>query len=52
VTIDTAGNRVSVPPLILDTEDEKRKAVEAEARRAERLKAKKALEARTALDLG
>lgn len=46
VTIDTAGNRVPVPPLILDTDEEKRKAVEAEARRAERLKARKALEGR------
>jgi len=47
VTIDTAGNRVAVPPLILDTEDEQRKAAEANVRRAERLKARKALEARS-----
>jgi acyl-CoA hydrolase len=47
VTIDTAGRRVAVPPLILETEDERRKAAEAEVRRAERLKARKALEARS-----
>ena len=47
VTIDTAGNRVAVPPLILDSEEEKRKAAEANVRRAERLKARKALEARS-----
>ena len=44
VTIDTAGKRVQVPPLILETEEEKRKAAEAELRRAERLKARRALD--------
>jgi acyl-CoA hydrolase len=44
VTIDTDGNRVPVPPLILESDDEKRKAEEANARRAERLKARKTLE--------
>src|SRR4029450_8559335 len=44
VTVDTAGKRVLVPPLILETEEEKRKAAEAETRRAERLKARKALD--------
>src|SRR5687767_8773651 len=44
VTIDTEGRRLPVPPLILETEEERRKAVEAEARRAERLKGRKALE--------
>jgi len=43
VTIDTQGRRLPVPPLVLDTEDEQRKAAEAETRRAERLKARKAL---------
>jgi hypothetical protein len=33
-----------VPALILETEEEKRKAAEAETRRAERLKARKALD--------
>ncbi len=40
VAIDRDGRRVPVPPLILETEDEKRRAIEAHARRAERLKAK------------
>ena len=48
VTIDTEGNRVAVPPLVLETGDEKRKAAEAEMRRASRLEARKALEARSA----
>ena len=43
VTIDTEGRRVPVPPLILETEEERRKAGEADARRAERLKAKRLL---------
>ena len=42
VTVDDAGKRVPVPPLILETDEEKRKAAEAEIRRAERLKARKA----------
>ena len=46
VTVDTAGNRLPVPPLILDEEMEKRKAVEADARRTERLRARKTLEGR------
>ena len=48
VTVDTAGNRLPVAPLILETADEKRKAAEAEGRRAERLKARRSLEERTA----
>jgi acyl-CoA hydrolase len=44
VTIDTTGRRVPVPPLILDTVEEKQKAVEADLRRAERLKAKRLLD--------
>src|SRR5262245_27017952 len=44
VTVDTAGHRVPVPRLLLETEEEKRKAAEAELRRAERLKARKALD--------
>src|SRR5688572_8666575 len=43
VTIDTAGRRLPVPPLILETEAEKQKAAEADVRRAERLKAKSLL---------
>ena len=44
VTVDTAGHRVLVPPIVLETEEEKRKAAEAELRRAERLKARRALD--------
>lgn len=37
VAVDKSGHPVPVPPLILETEDEKREARAAEARRAERL---------------
>jgi acyl-CoA hydrolase len=40
VAIDRDGNRVPVPPLLLDTEAERCKAREAEGRRAARLAAK------------
>jgi acyl-CoA hydrolase len=43
VAIDHGGGHVPVPPLLLETEDEKRKAREAEARRAVRLAAKKSM---------
>ena len=43
VTVDTAGNRRPVPPLILEHEDEKTKAAEAETRRQERLRARQSL---------
>jgi acyl-CoA hydrolase len=46
VSIDTVGRRLPIPPLLLETEEEKAKARAAEARRAERLKARKELEAR------
>jgi acyl-CoA hydrolase len=46
VSIDREGQHVQIPPLIVETEAEKRKAAEAEKRRAERLKARKELEAR------
>jgi acyl-CoA hydrolase len=45
VTIDSEGRRVPVPPLILDTEEERQKTAEADVRRAERLKAKRLLDA-------
>src|SRR4051794_28379503 len=44
VAISRDGNRVTVPPLLLETEDEKRIAEDARGRRAERLKMKQALE--------
>lgn len=46
VSIDRDGNRVPIPGLRLETEAEKRRAAEAEIRRAERLKARSALEGR------
>ena len=43
VAIDRAGNRVPIPPLLLETEKERQRASEAELRRKARLDAKKAL---------
>jgi acyl-CoA hydrolase len=43
VTIDQEGRRHPVPPLLLETDDEKKRAWEAEARRSARLDAKKKL---------
>jgi acyl-CoA hydrolase len=47
VGIDHDGNRLPIPGVILETEEQKRRAAEAEVRRAERLKARQALETRT-----
>jgi acyl-CoA hydrolase len=46
VAIDRDGQRLPVPGLILDSPEEKRKAEEANVRRAERLAARKSLESR------
>ncbi|MBA2259899.1 MAG: acyl-CoA thioesterase [Acidobacteria bacterium] len=46
VAIDRDGRRLSIPPLLLESEEEKRRAAEADVRRAARLEARKALEAR------
>ena len=46
VAIDRDGSRLPIPGLLLETEGEKRRAAEAELRRAERLKARRALEDR------
>ena len=46
VAIDREGQRLPVPPLVLETDDERRRAAEAEVRRSQRLEARKALEAR------
>ena len=46
VAIDREGHRVRIPPLLLETEEEKRRAAEADLRRADRLEARKALETR------
>jgi acyl-CoA hydrolase len=44
VAIDRDGARIRIPGLILASDEEKRRAAEAELRRAERLTARKALE--------
>ena len=49
VAIDERGQRVPIPPLQLDTPEERRKAQEAETRRAARLEAKTRLMAGRAL---
>jgi acyl-CoA hydrolase len=46
VATDREGQRIQIPGLILETEAEKRRALEANGRRAERLKARNALEER------
>ena len=43
VAIDHAGGRVPVPPLMLESDEERRKAGEAAARRTARLEARKKL---------
>jgi acyl-CoA hydrolase len=40
VAIDAAGNRVQIPKLIVETDEERRVCAEAQARREERLKRK------------
>ena len=46
VSIDTEGRRLPIPGLIVETDDERRKAADADQRRAERLRARKELEGR------
>lgn len=46
VAIDREGGRLPVPGLILETEAEQQRAREADARRAQRLEARQALEGR------
>ena len=46
VAIDRDGKRLAIPPLLLESDEERRRAAEAEVRRAARLEARKALEAR------
>jgi len=46
VAIDRDGKRLAIPPLLLGSDEEKRRAAEADVRRAARLEARKALEAR------
>ena len=44
VAIDRERRRIAIPPLLLESNDEKRRAAEAELRRVARLEARKALE--------
>ncbi len=46
VSIDRDGNRLPIPGLRLETEAERQRAAEAQVRREERLKARRALEGR------
>ncbi len=46
VAVDRDNERVAIPGLILETEEDKRRAAEADMRRAERLAARQALEGR------
>jgi acyl-CoA hydrolase len=46
VAVDRDGQRVQIPGLIVETDEEKRRVQEAEVRRAQRLEARRALEAR------
>jgi len=50
VSIDREGRRIPIPALVLDTAEERQRAAEADQRRAERLKARKELESRSATD--
>ena len=45
VAVDRSGGRVPIPGLVLESEEDRRRAAEAEARRAERLRARAAMEA-------
>jgi acyl-CoA hydrolase len=47
VAIDTGGHRLPVPPLLLETAEERQRAAEAETRRTARLEARTTLRART-----
>lgn len=46
VAVDRDSHRLSIPSLILETDDDRRRAAEAGTRRSERLKARQALEKR------
>ena len=48
VAVDRGGQRLPIPGLILDSDDDRRRAAEADVRRAQRLEARRALEARMA----
>ena len=48
VAVDRESQRVVIPRLIADTDDDRRRAAEADARRGDRLKARQALQLRLA----
>ena len=50
VAIDRDGHRLSIPALIVETDEDRRRATAAEVRRAERLKARAELETRPVAD--
>jgi acyl-CoA hydrolase len=50
VATDREGQRLTIPGLILATDDDRRRAAEADERRAERLRARRSLEARGNVD--
>jgi acyl-CoA hydrolase len=50
VAVDRDGRRVAIPGLILETEADRRRAAEADVRRADRLAAREALEGRLGQD--
>jgi acyl-CoA hydrolase len=50
VAVDRDNHRLPIPALILETDDDRRRAAEADVRRAARLAARKALEGRLAED--
>ena len=47
VSIDREGHRIAIPGLVLETDEERQRAAEADRRRGERLKARKELESRS-----
>jgi len=46
VAVDRDSRRIAIPGLILETDEDKRRAAEAELRRIDRLEARQALQAR------
>jgi hypothetical protein len=46
VSVDQEGGRLPVAPLVLETDDDRRRAAEADVRRASRLQARRNLDAR------
>jgi acyl-CoA hydrolase len=50
VAVDRGGQRLPIPSLILESDEDRRRAAEAEVRRAARLDARKAVEMRNSKD--